>query len=58
MLFLQPCLFCLKFLNLFIEFGNQSIFVSQFLFRLGKVPLAEPREDGVPAFLRLLHIGL
>ena len=58
MLFLQPYLFCLKFLNLFIEFGYQPVLVSQFLLCLGKVSLAEPREDGVPAFLRLLHIGL
>ena len=58
MLFLQPCLFCLKFINLFIEFGYQPVLVSQFLFRLGKVSLAEPREDSVPSFLRLLHIGL
>lgn len=58
MLFPQSDLFCLKSLNLFIEFGNQPILVSQLLFCLGKVSLAEPREDGAPAFLRLLHIGL
>ena len=58
MLLLQPCLFCLKSLNLFIEFGNQPILVSQFLLCLGKVSLAEPRKNGIPALLRFLHIGL
>ena len=46
MLFLQPCLFCLKFLNLFIEFGNQPVLVSQFLLRLGKISLVLFTADG------------
>ena len=58
MLFLQPGLFYLKSLNLFIEFGNQPVLVREFLLCLGKVSLSEPCEDGVPAFLCLLHIGL
>ena len=55
---LQPGLFCLKSLNLFIEFGNLSVLVSQFLLCPGKISLAEPCEDGIPVLLRFLYIGL
>ena len=58
MLFLQPCLFCLKLLEPFVEPGNLFVLVREFFLCSGKVSLAEPREDGVPALLRLLHICL
>lgn len=58
MLFLQPGLFYLKSLNLFIEFGNQPVLVSLFFLCPGKVSFAEPLEDGVSALLRILYIGL
>ena len=37
---LQPGLFCLKSLNLFIEFSNQPVLVRKFLFCFGKVSLS------------------
>lgn len=44
MLFLQQCLFCLKCLNLFIEFSNQLVLVSWFFLCPGMVSFAEPCE--------------
>ena len=58
MLFLQPGLFYLKSLNLFIEFGNQPVLVREFLLCSGKISLAEPCKDGIPTLLRFLYIGL
>jgi len=56
--FLQSSLFCLKFLDLFIEFGNPPVLFSQFLLCSGKISLAEPCKDGIPILLRFLYIGL